>query len=362
MCLMTISKPLVAVLYGGKSTEHEVSVHSAQTVCQLLRRSGRYEVLPVFINKEGFWFLQEECSEQTARDIAVSPVLHPAGSLWVSGENRFLRPDVFFPVLHGTHGEDGTMQGLLESLDVPYVGSGVVASAVGMDKELTKLAAQQAGVPTLPHLKITSAAYDRAAAEAWAAQTGYPVFVKPMCLGSSVGVSKVKDAAALHPAIEMALRFDTDVLVEKGLESPREIFCGLLGERDQVRISECGELKSLQGEFFDYEAKYITVGGCETRVPAPLPESTRRAIQEGSRRIFQALRCSGLARADFLVDRDGKAWFSEINTLPGLSTTSLYPQLFEASGLAYPAVLEELIALALRVHARKKTLVLERPA
>lgn len=352
----------VAVLYGGKSTEHEVSVHSAQTVCRTLEAGGKYAVTHIFIDKKGGWFLQRECGEQTPQDVPVTPVLLPQGSLFVPSENKFLRPDVFFPVLHGSNGEDGTVQGLLECLDVAYVGCGVLASAMGMDKEISKLAALQAGVPTLPYRRLSRTDYDKADLEAWAEGIGYPVFVKPMCLGSSVGVSKVKSAGGLHEAAAFAFRFDTDILVEKGVENPREVFCALLGEGDTLRSSECGELKSLAGEFFDYRAKYITAGGCETRVPAVLPEQTRREIRRGSELIFKALRGSGLARVDFLVDGAGKAWFSEINTLPGMSLTSLYPQLFEAAGTAYPAVLDQLIDLAVRRHARKCALTTEREA
>ncbi len=352
----------IAVLYGGKSTEHEVSVHSAQTVCQLLQQNEKYQVTFIFIDKQGRWFLQEACSEGTAQDVEITPVTLPQGSLFVPSENRFLKPDVFFPVLHGSNGEDGTLQGLLELLDVPYVGCGVLASAQAMDKPTAKAMARQHGVAVLPCQVISSAGYDKAALEAWARQTGYPVFVKPARLGSSVGVTKVKNAAQLHPAVALALRFDTDVLVEKGVENPREIFCGLLGEGATARASLCGELKMLQSEFFDYQAKYITAGGCETRVPARLPEATAGEIRRQSLIIFKALNGCGLARADFLVDAAGKAWFSEINTLPGMSHTSLYPQLFEASGVGYARVLEELVELALQVHRRKKTLSMERMA
>ncbi len=349
----------IAVLYGGRSTEHEVSVHSAGTVCCTLQQ--KYHILPILIDKDGQWLLQQTCSEKTPNDTVLTPVISNQGSLFLPSKNEYMQPDIFFPVLHGTNGEDGTIQGLLEYLDVPYVGCGVLASAMCMDKEISKLVAIQAGVPTLPYQKLSrDIPYDRTALEQWAAQTGYPVFVKPVRLGSSVGVAKVKTPARLHEAIAEAFYFDTDVLVEKGLETPQEIFCGLLGDGASVRSSECGELKMLQSEFFDYQAKYITVGGCETRVPALLPEPTRRAIRYGSEQIFQMLRGSGLARADFLVDSSGKAWFSEINTLPGMSETSLYPQLFEASGLSYAQVLEELLVLAVRVHQRKHSLSLER--
>ena len=355
------NKIQVAVLYGGKSTEHEVSVHSAQTVCAVLANNEKYDVLPILIDQAGHWFLQNSCSEKTPQDIPVTPVVCAQGKIFIPSQNKYLHPDVFFPVLHGTNGEDGTLQGLLECLDVAYVGCGILASAMGMDKEISKLLALQMNVPTLPYQKLSrEQAYDKDALEKWAKQTGYPVFVKPVRLGSSIGVTKVKKVEELHEAISFAFRFDSDVLVEKGLEKPREVFCALLGEGENIRTSECGELKTLDGEFFDYQAKYITVGGCETRVPAELPEETRAAIRHGSELVFRALRGSGLARVDFLIDGQGKAWFSEINTLPGMSETSLYPQLFEAAGIAYPQVLDELISIALSVYQRKNMLSTER--
>ena len=359
--LKMTKKIKVAVLYGGQSTEHEVSVHSAQTVCQALQQADKYEVIPVFINREGFWFLQQSCGPASAADIAVTPVISREGSLFVPSAKEFIRPDVYFPVLHGSNGEDGTIQGLFEILNVPYVGCGVLASAMAMDKEVAKVAAWKRGVPVLPYKKLSRGVpYDKAALEHWAEQTGFPMFVKPVRLGSSVGVTKVKTAAALHEAILFAFRFDTDVLVEKGVEAPREIFCGLLGDGASVRSSLCGELKTLQSEFFDYQAKYITAGGCETRVPADLPEKMQEDMRQYSETIFKALRGSGLARADFLVGQDGKIWFSEINTMPGMSSTSLYPQLFEASGVPYAQVLDELIDLAFAVQEQKHSLSLER--
>ncbi len=353
----------VAVLYGGKSTEHEVSVHSAQTVCAVLAAQDKYDVLPILIDKEGFWFLQKTCSEKTPQDIALTPVISAQGKIFIPSQNRYLNPDVFFPVLHGTNGEDGTLQGMLECMDSAYVGCGILASAMGMDKEISKLLALQMNVPTLPYQKLSrEIAFDAKSLESWAEEVGYPIFVKPVRLGSSIGVTKVKKAEDLHQAISFAFRFDSDVLVEKGLEKPREIFCALLGEGEHIRTSECGELKTLDAEFFDYQAKYITEGGCETRVPADVPAQTRAAIRHGSELVFRALRGSGLARVDFLVDAEGKAWFSEINTLPGMSETSLYPQLFEAASVAYPNILEELISIALTVHQRKKTLSTEKEA
>ncbi|MBR2504850.1 MAG: D-alanine--D-alanine ligase [Elusimicrobiaceae bacterium] len=338
------NKIQVAVLYGGKSTEHEVSVHSAQTVCAVLANNEKYDVLPILIDQAGHWFLQNSCSEKTPQDIPVTPVVCAQGKIFIPSQNKYLNPDVFFPVLYGTNGEDGTLQGLLECLDVAYVGCGILASAMGMDKEISKLLALQMNVPTLPYQKLSrEQAYDKDALEKWAKQTRYPVFVKPVRLGSSIGVTKVKKVEELHEAISFAFRFDSDVLVEKGLEKPREVFCALLGEGENIRTSECGELKTLDGEFFDYQAKYITVGGCETRVPAELPEETRAAIRHGSELVFRALRGSGLARVDFLIDGQGQAWFSEINTLPGFTSISLFPQLFINDGISYHKLIEILI-------------------
>lgn len=352
----------IAVLYGGKSTEHEVSIHSAQTVCALLAaQPERYCVHPVFIDKQGHWFLQQTCGPATPEDKPISPVITPTHHLQALDNSWRLKVDVFFPVLHGAHGEDGTVQGLLEMLDVAYVGNGVMASAVGMDKVVTKLLGQTAGVAVLPYQQVhRGSAYDIDALSAWATQQGFPVFVKPVRLGSSVGVRKVKTAQELKDAIDFALQFDADVMIEKGVDHAREIFCALYGDEMHVRASSCGELRQVAGEFFDYEAKYVVAGGCDTNVPADIPASTAARMRQDSQKIFQALRGSGLARVDFLMDQNGMYYFSEINTLPGLSETSLYPQLFEACGEKYPQLLSGLITLAQDVHARKKKFSLTR--
>lgn len=352
----------VGVLYGGKSTEHEVSVHSAQTVCRILaQQPAKYRVYPIFISRGGEWFLQSSCGEQTPEDISITPVVLPqANLLGVDGKFKE-KIDVFFPVLHGTNGEDGVLQGLLESLDAAYVGCGVLASAMGMDKEVAKLAASSLGVPTLPHRKITRGEeYNRAELEEWVQGQGYPVFVKPVSLGSSVGVSKVNEVRQLHTAVEKALSFDGCVMVEKGVDHAREIFCALYGDQTQVQASACGELKTLSHEFFDYESKYLIQGGCETRVPADIPAQMQDDMKKNARLVFKALRANGLARVDFLLGKDGKYYFSEINTLPGMSETSLFPQLFEASGVSYREILEGLIQNAQQVHRQKAQLALNR--
>ncbi len=357
-----MSRLNVAVLYGGKSTEHEVSVHSAQTVCRILQsQPEKYQIYPVFIDKQGLWFLQQECGFKTARDTAVSPVLRPDANVAALDGSLAFKADVFFPVLHGTNCEDGTMQGLLETLGAAYVGCGVLASAMGMDKEISKLLAAQAGVEVLPYVTVSRGeAYDKSALEDWVKDAGLPVFVKPVRLGSSIGVRKVKNIEELHEAVSFALQFDSDVMIEKGVDHAREIFCALYGEGESVKSSLCGELRSLAGEFFDYDAKYIVAGGCETKVPAEIDMDAQNCMRADAETIFRALRASGLARVDFLMDGEGRYYFSEINTLPGMSDTSLFPQLFEASGESYARILDGLIALALDVRARKNALSVNR--
>ncbi len=352
----------VVVLYGGKSTEHEVSVHSAQTVCQLLAaQKDKYQVYPVFISKEGQWFLQQLCGPQTPADRPLTPVLQPDATLVGLQGELTIKADVFFPVLHGTNCEDGTMQGFLETLNVPYVGCGVLASAMGMDKEISKLMASQAGVAVLPWRTVSKyKVYDKAELEQWVSQVGLPVFVKPVRLGSSVGVRKVKKIEELHEAIAFALGFDADVMIEKGIDHAREIFCAICGAGAQVKTSLCGELRTMAGEFFDYDAKYVVAGGCETNVPVHLPGDIASHMRRDAEAVFCALRGSGLARVDFLMDREGKYYFSEINTLPGMSDSSLFPQLFEASGENYAHILDELILIAQEVHAQKAALSINR--
>lgn len=348
----------VLVLYGGISTEHEVSVHSAQTVCRILAaQPEKYTVYPVFISRQGYWFLQKSCQMQTPQDIPVTPVLCEGETLRALDGSFSIQADVVFPVLHGTNCEDGTMQGFLETLRVPYVGCSVLTSAIGMDKELSKQLAQKAGVPIVDYQKISAfKPYDKAQLEQWSLAQGLPLFVKPVRLGSSVGVRKITDITQLHEAISYALQFDTDVLVEKGIDHAREIFCAVYGDLENLSVSACGELSQNSGEFFDYNAKYIVEGGCNMYIPAPISVQMTENMRRDSEKIFRALQGCGLARVDFLVDANGNYFFSEINTIPGLSETSLFPQLFEASRKNYAQILDELILLAQKVDKRKKAL------
>lgn len=355
------SRTRVIVLYGGKSTEHEVSVHSAQTVCQLLcAQTQRYEVFPIFISKEGYWFLQKQCGPYTPQDKPVTPVLRPGAHVQALDGSFSIRADVVFPVVHGSNCEDGTLQGFLETLNVPYVGCGVLSSALGMDKELTKVLAARAGIAVVPYLKISAlVGYDKAALSAWA-QQHLPVFVKPVRLGSSVGVSKVTALEQLEGALQNAFAFDTDVLVEEGIVPAREIFCAVYGDGETVTTSACGELRTVAGEFFDYNAKYVVAGGCETQVPARIAPQTQQAMRQDTEKLFRALQGCGLARVDYLMNQEGKYYMSEINTLPGMSHTSLFPQLFQASGEDYVEILNRLIQIARQIHARKQQLALSR--
>ena len=350
---MSLTK--VVVLYGGRSTEHEVSVHSAQTVCQILAKQvTKYQIYPIFISKEGYWFLQKTCGPQTPADIAVSPVLC-AGATFQALDGSFcVKADVVFPVVHGTNCEDGTLQGFLETLQIPYVGCGVLTSALGMDKELTKLLAREEGIAVVPYQKVSrQIPYDKEALTTWA-QARLPVFVKPVRLGSSVGVTKVTRVDQLEDAIKTALSFDTEALIEQGVDHAREIFCAVYGGGAHVVTSACGELRTVAGEFFDYNAKYVVAGGCETQVPAQIPPQTQQAMRQDTQTLFRALQGCGLARVDFLMDAAGKYYMSEINTIPGLSETSLFPQLFEASGVNYEQILDELIELAQQVYRQKQ--------
>jgi len=235
-----------------------------------------------------------------------------------------------------------------------------LTSALGRDKEITKLMAREAGLPIVPYQKVSSQTpYDRPALQAWVKQH-LPVFVKPVRLGSSVGVTKVTQLDQLEEAIKQALTFDTEALIEKGIVPAREVFCAVFGDGTNVHTSACGELRNVSGEFFDYNAKYVVAGGCETQVPAQIPAQTQAAMQRDTATLFKVLQGHGLARVDYLLAKDGQYYMSEINTIPGMSETSLFPQLFEASGHNYVHILDELINIARQVYTRKQRLSISR--
>lgn len=353
----------VGVVFGGRSGEHEISLLSARSVLDALDRD-RYEPVLLGIDHEGRWHLQE--SARTLLDAPGSPLrldpeapgvtLSPGGGELVPVGRDEVRGaiDVVFPVLHGTYGEDGAIQGFFDMADLPYVGSGVLGSAVGMDKDIAKKLLRAEGVPVVEW--FTLRAGDRAALahERVTAQWGYPVFVKPANMGSSVGVSKVRDATELSAALELAFRFDRKVLIERGLRV-REVEVAVLGN-DSPEASVAGEIAPTH-EFYSYEAKYLDAEGARMKIPAELDDAAMTALREMAVRTFRALELSGLARVDFFIDKDdGAIYVNEVNTLPGFTKISMYPKLWGATGLGYRALIDRLIALALERHAARQAL------
>ncbi len=370
----------VGVIYGGRSVEHEVSLVSARAIMQALD-PRRYEVVPIGITPQGRWVLAgAHCAlppDPSVRGLVRLKNGGRAGTALASlpraalksaaGPGRDPGPlgrlDVIFPVVHGMGGEEGTLQGLLELADIPYVGAGVLGSALGMDKAMMKVVFREAGLPIVDHRVLRrsdlEAGRDRfvqAVEEAF----GYPCFVKPANGGSSVGVSKAKRRADLLEAIDLAARYDRKIIVERGVDA-REIECSVLGN-DEPEASVPGEIVPAN-EFYDYRAKYIDENS-RLLIPAPLsPEQTRR-VRDLALRAFRALDLCGMARADFFLDRTSDALFiNEVNTIPGFTPISMYPKLWEASGVPFPALVDRLIRLAVERHKEKKSLITSyRPA
>ncbi|HEY6508188.1 MAG TPA: D-alanine--D-alanine ligase family protein [Vicinamibacterales bacterium] len=353
------SKLRIGVVFGGRSGEHEVSIASAASICQHLDPT-RYDVVPIHIAKDGTWSLPGAAptllsaadvhQQVEARAVqVVEPTTALAGS----------RVDVVFPILHGPYGEDGTVQGLLELANVPYVGAGVLGSAVGMDKAVMKSLFAQRGLPIVRHVTVYRREWERdpAGVSAHAAALGFPLFVKPANLGSSVGISKVKAAEALAPAMDLAFQFDRKAVVEAGVAQAREIECAVLGN-DEPQASLPGEVIVTHADgFYSYDAKYLSPDGASWRIPAELPADTQRQVQRLSVEAFACLELSGMARVDFFLDRaTGALYLNEVNTLPGFTAISMYPKMWEASGLPMPALLDRLIALARERHAEKQRL------
>ncbi len=381
----------VGVIYGGRSGEHEVSLASAAAVFAHLDRQ-RYEPVPIRIEKDGRWALAERApSAMSAAEVIEHARLEAGRAPRIAREVHLMaRPsdepllsinraadrngpldrgdrdgavvqsmglDVVFPVLHGPYGEDGTVQGLLELANLPYVGCGVLASAVGMDKGMMKVVFAQHGLPQVDYAVVLRSEWARNRAgtrDALLARLPAPLFVKPANLGSSVGISKVHDAGELDAALDLAAGFDRKIVVEAGVKNAREIECAVLGN-DTPEASTAGEVVPSR-EFYDYEAKYLDEGS-KTIVPADLTAAQLADVQRLSKAAFQAIDGSGLARVDFLLCRDdGRLYLNEVNTLPGFTTISMYSKLWEASGVSYPALIDRLIELAMERHAAKQQL------
>jgi D-alanine-D-alanine ligase len=355
-----MSKLRVGVIYGGRSGEHEVSIASAASIFKHLD-PAKYEAVPIKIGKDGRWALTGDVPRalsaaevhRHAESNALQPI-EPTAALSTS------RIDVVFPVLHGPYGEDGTVQGLLELANVPYVGAGVLGSAVGMDKAVMKTLFAAHGLPIVPHVTVMRRDWlgDPDGVTSQVAQKlQYPVFVKPANLGSSVGISKATSDATFRHAMELALRFDKKIVVEAGVPNAREVECAVLGN-DEPEASVPGEIIVTHRDgFYSYTAKYIDADGATTRIPADLPAAMIEQVRRLSVDAFLALELAGMARVDFFVDGQTNALFlNEVNTIPGFTSISMYPKMWEASGLAYPALLDRLLTLALERHAEKQQL------
>ncbi len=329
----------VAVLAGGRSSEHDISVASAQSVIAALD-PDRYETVVVEIDKRGRWELASGRAELPAASAETLPVIARSAPAATLGQ-----VDVVLPILHGPFGEDGTVQGLLDLADLPYVGAGVAASALCMDKDLFKAVLRDRGIPVARNVTIRDG-------EPADHPFEYPVFVKPARLGSSVGISKVHEAGELAPAIDLARHHDDKVLIEEGI-SGVEVECGVLGNRDPI-ASVVGEIVA-HAEWYDYSAKYDE-GGMDLVIPARISPEADARVRELAVESFVATECEGMARIDFFVRADDEVVVNEINTIPGFTSTSVYAKLFEAAGIPYAELLDRLIELALERHERRSRL------
>ncbi|HUE53859.1 MAG TPA: D-alanine--D-alanine ligase family protein [Terriglobales bacterium] len=390
----------VGILFGGRSGEHEVSLLSAASVFNAIDKD-KFEVVPIGITKEGRWvtagdaerLLKGQPAGEGARSTqphlrAGDPDATPGAAVLAAGEavvvppepqrqggslspfqtdaaltrrasDRAINVDIIFPVLHGTFGEDGTIQGLLELADLPYVGAGVLGSAAGMDKDVMKSLFRAASLPIVKHVTVLRSQWEansKKVEKLVESKLKYPVFVKPANLGSSVGISKAHDRGELGPAIEEAAKFDRKIVIEQGVggkkQKAREIECSVLGN-DSPEASVPGEIVPGK-EFYDYTAKYVDEGS-KLIIPAKLSKAETRKVQQLAISAFKAVDCSGLARVDFLMDaKTRKIYLNEINTMPGFTSISMYPKLWAASGLAYSNLIERLIQLGLERHREKK--------
>lgn len=361
-----MSKTRVAVVFGGRSAEHEVSLQSAKSIVDAIDRR-KYEVVLVGIDKAGGWHRYPDGeyllnAEDPARialrpataELAVVPGRGGRGMVEV-GESAARPVDVVFPVLHGPYGEDGTVQGYLKLAGVPFVGAGVLGSSVGMDKDVTNRLLRDAGIPKAAFRVFRHHERAHVSFAELERDLGMPVFVKPANLGSSVGISKAADAIELEAALDLAFRYDTKVVVEQFIAG-REIECAVLGN-EHPEASIPGEVvPAAKHGFYSYEAKYLDEHGARLDIPARLDSDTVRRVQELACRTFTVLGCEGMARVDCFLTPTGELYVNEINTIPGFTRISMYPKLWEASGLPYPELIERLIELALERHGREARL------
>jgi D-alanine-D-alanine ligase len=350
----------VAILFGGKSAEHEVSLRSARTVAESLDPK-KYEAVFIGIDKHGHW-LPPQTSKVLLGQTSVANSQRSIGIV-PAGQGALVRAehepkggiDVVFPVLHGPFGEDGTVQGLLRLADVPFVGAGVLGSALGMDKDVMKRLLRDAGIPIGKFATLRTG--EKLAFKNAIRMLGLPLFIKPANLGSSVGVSKVRTEAEFKKAIREAFEFDTKVIIEEFIDG-REIECSVLGNEDPI-ASIPGEV-IVHDDFYSYDAKYIDENGASLEIPAKLNAKTRKLVQEMAVRTFKALECEGMGRVDSFVTKDGRVIVNEINTIPGFTSISMYPKLWEASGISYSKLVDTLIKLAIERFDKQKKLKIAR--
>ena len=362
---MTTNKIRVGIIFGGKSGEHEVSLTSAQNVIEAIDKS-KYEIVPIGITKSGLWLTGPTVLKQLTTEAEMPPQLaaqtaQASHSLVpfldtsiIASQSTVKEIDVIFPILHGPMGEDGTVQGLLELANIPYVGCGVAGSAVAMDKALAKDIFKANNLPIVPHQTILRSAWQNNPQEVLSLIENtltYPVFVKPANMGSSVGVNKANTQAELKAALDEAAHYDRKLIIERGL-SAREIEVSILGNDDPI-ASIPGEVVPA-GDFYSYAAKYIN-NNSQLLIPAPLTTQQTQQVQTLAIQAFQVLDCAGLARVDFLLDKtNNQLYLNEVNTMPGFTAISMYPKLWQATGLSYPELIEKLITLALDRHADKQ--------
>jgi len=394
-----MAKLRVGILFGGRSGEHEVSLLSAASVVNAIDKT-KYEVVPIGITKDGRWLTAEHAEQllrgQADKSVrstqptplrAGDPEATPGAAVLARGESvvvppeparresglapfqtdanlrrasdRAINVDVIFPVLHGTFGEDGTIQGLLELADIAYVGAGVLGSSAGMDKDIMKSLFRAAGLPIVKHVTVLRSQFERESRKLQKlveSKLKYPVFVKPANLGSSVGISKAHDRKELGPAIAEAAKFDRKIVIEEGVggkkNKAREIECAVLGN-DDPKASVAGEIVPCK-EFYDYDAKYLAEGS-ELVIPAKISKAEMKTVQRLAIAAFQSVDCTGLARVDFLMDPKSRRIFvNEINTMPGFTAISMYPKLWGATGVSYPDLIDRLIRLGIERHEDKK--------
>ena len=357
----------VVVLFGGRSAEHEVSCMSARSVLDALDPE-RYEVVPIGVTKAGRWELMPggppalpaghdgplpEVEPASGHEVTLDQ--EPGAQALVGLDGSRTTIDVVFPVMHGPFGEDGSIQGFLEMAGVPYVGAGVLGSAVGMDKAVQKVLFAAAGIPVVEHEVVHEREWveDPAGVEARAERLGYPRFAKPAGLGSSVGITKVHGPQELRPAMEETFRFGRKALLERAVEGAREIECAVLGNDEPV-ASVAGEIVPKGHEFYSYEAKYLDEQGSELLIPAPIPAGTLAEVQRLAVAAFRSIDGAGMARVDFFLAPGDRLFVNEVNTIPGFTSISMYPKLWEASGLSYSELVDRLIQLAIERHEAER--------